>query len=117
MKHLKKFESSIDERIKYKELLEDFLQDIRDENFDVSVTDGAKSSVRQGRFEIIIKYKINPIYSNDIELIYRDMDKQVHLFNLIKELLQRVKNCGEFDIDFAHFSEQNPRFNLTVRVK
>lgn len=44
MRHLKKFESSIDERIRYQEMIEDFVQDIRDEDYEVFITDQTKSA-------------------------------------------------------------------------
>lgn len=101
----------------YKKIIEEFLQDIIDEGYDALIDNTTKSAGYRTKFEVVVKYKMDPIYSNEIEDLFETMDKQTFFYSLIKELLQRIRDCGHFDIDFAHFSSLNPNFNLTVRVK
>lgn len=83
--------------------------------FKVIIEDVSKIYLSKMIFEITIQYESVAFY-HDVHPLIKEIDRKVKLFGLIKELLERINISGQFEIEFAHFSDKNPKFNLTLAV-
>jgi len=125
MKHLKKFNenSHLDWRLSLNELLEDLTQDIKDEGFEVIISDdttiltlATRSTAHRPNFKLRIKYQEPIIYhETDIERFKEMNQKLKQLMQLVEELVQRISNMKEFQLDSASLSGMNKEFLINLR--
>lgn len=118
MKHLKKFNenSHLDWRLSLNELLEDLTQDIKDEGFEVIISDDTRSTAHRPNFKLRIKYQEPIIYhETDIERFKEMNQKLKQLMQLVEELVQRISNMKEFQLDSASLSGMNKEFLIILK--
>jgi hypothetical protein len=118
MKNLKNFNenSHLDWRIDLNQLLDDLTQDIKDEGFEVIISDDTRSSAHRPNFKLRIKYQEPIIYhKTDIERFKEMNQRLMQLMNLVEELLQRISNMKEFELDSASLSGMNKQFLILLK--
>jgi hypothetical protein len=104
-------ESNGMEQIDY---IEELVQEIKDEGYKVSISGERRGDINT--FRIQIKSDIIPIIysSNDIEKLFRGIDKFNNISILIKSLIKRI--VSDFDITGCQMITMNGEI-LDIRIK